>query len=305
MISLLFVILLGITEGFSQIPPLITYQGYVDSSNIPFTGNKAIRFKIYDAESGGNNLWTEDHSNVSVTDGYFQVQLGRFTPLNLDFDIPYWLGINIENEPELVPRTALTSSAYSFFSSNIRDSSVSIAKIQDDAVTLPKIEPDIMVKVYENSIPVTSLFTISGLDGNLHKMYKIYFHGTMDQGDKYLLIRPNGVATDYRGWQYYFGDATAGHNGTTWGMFIGRSWLGECDVSYELTLFCEPNRARFSHGQGMMWYIGDHRSLGLYSSCRWLNETDNIITLEILSTDSNGNPSGTFRGTITVYALKQ
>jgi hypothetical protein len=113
-LSLIIILSLAIITGVSQIPGKISYQGYLtDNTNQPVTGNKMMRFKIYDAETGGNNLWTEDHPTVAVFEGAFQVQLGSFAPLNLTFDIPYWLGISVENEPELVPRTTLTSAAYS------------------------------------------------------------------------------------------------------------------------------------------------------------------------------------------------
>ena len=96
---------------FAQVPRQITYQGIVDSS-ATINGNRPMRFKIYDDVTGGNLLWTEDHS-VAITEGHFQVVLGSITPLDLPFDKPYWLGISIKNAPELEPRTALTSVAYS------------------------------------------------------------------------------------------------------------------------------------------------------------------------------------------------
>jgi hypothetical protein len=107
------ILLILITICSAQIPQQMTYQGYLDSLNNPYTGNRMMRFKIYDDATGGNNLWTEDHATVAIFEGFFQVQLGSITPLNLSFDIPYWLGISIENEPELSPRTPLSSMAYS------------------------------------------------------------------------------------------------------------------------------------------------------------------------------------------------
>jgi hypothetical protein len=117
-----FILFFGIILSFAQVPKLITYQGYLDSLNNPYTGNRMMRFKIYDDATGGNNLWTEDQTTVAIFDGFFQVQLGGISPLNLDFDIPYWLGISIENEPELIPRTALTSTAYSINAGTVKGS---------------------------------------------------------------------------------------------------------------------------------------------------------------------------------------
>ncbi|UCE17607.1 MAG: hypothetical protein JSV84_12065 [Gemmatimonadota bacterium] len=63
-------------------------------------------------EEEGTALW-EEIREVEITDGLFHVILGRGKPLNLPFDKPYWLGIEVEGEEELTPRYALTSSPYS------------------------------------------------------------------------------------------------------------------------------------------------------------------------------------------------
>jgi len=63
-------------------PPLINYQGQLsDSGGQPVSGPVALQFKLYDASSGGNMIWTETHSGVSVEGGAFSVMLGSNTPL--------------------------------------------------------------------------------------------------------------------------------------------------------------------------------------------------------------------------------
>jgi hypothetical protein len=47
-----------------------------------------------------------------VAKGIFSINLGSVTALTLPFDQPYWLGVAIAADPELVPRTPLTSSPY-------------------------------------------------------------------------------------------------------------------------------------------------------------------------------------------------
>lgn len=113
---LLFLIMLTQLMISGQVPRTISYQGYLtDETGTPVPdGAYWLIFKIYDDETGGTPLWEETlASHIPVTDGVFNVYLGRDTnPLNLPFDKQYWLGISIDGN-ELTPRTKLTSSAYS------------------------------------------------------------------------------------------------------------------------------------------------------------------------------------------------
>ncbi len=100
------------TNAGAAIPRLINYQGKVtDSSNVPLTGSYAVAFRIYDAESGGNMLWEENHSGVVVDKGLFNVLLGSVTGLDIPFDKPYFLEIKVGNEV-MSPRQQITASAY-------------------------------------------------------------------------------------------------------------------------------------------------------------------------------------------------
>ena len=108
-------IMLFFSLSFAQIPNQMNYQGYLtDNAGNPLTGNHKLTFTIYDAQTGGNTLWMEEHPSVAITSGVFRVQLGSITALNLDFDMPYWLSIKVENDPELAPRIALACVPYSF-----------------------------------------------------------------------------------------------------------------------------------------------------------------------------------------------
>ena len=101
---------------FAQVPREITYQGYLtDGNNMPITANLKMTFTIYDAQTGGTALWSEVHPSIAVIEGVFNTRLGAIAALNLNFEVPYWLGIRIENDLELSPRTGLTGVGYSFF----------------------------------------------------------------------------------------------------------------------------------------------------------------------------------------------
>ncbi len=63
-------------------PGVMNYQGYLEnSSGQPISGTVTLRFRIYDASSGGTNVWDETQAGVSVSNGFFNVLLGSVTPL--------------------------------------------------------------------------------------------------------------------------------------------------------------------------------------------------------------------------------
>jgi len=95
-------------------PSTMSYQGRLTDgagTNVP-DGPYAVTFKLYDAATGGALLWTETQASVAVTGGLFSVVLGSTTPLAVPFDRQYWLGITVAADPEMTPRTPLTSVPY-------------------------------------------------------------------------------------------------------------------------------------------------------------------------------------------------
>ncbi|MFV1980926.1 MAG: hypothetical protein ACC655_07215, partial [Rhodothermia bacterium] len=70
-----------------------------------------MKLKMY---KGNNAVWNENHANVPVISGGFNVILGSPTsPLDtVAFNEPIDLGITINGGTELTPRTPLTSTAY-------------------------------------------------------------------------------------------------------------------------------------------------------------------------------------------------
>jgi len=95
-------------------PSTMSYQGRLTDGvgiNVP-DGAYSVTFKLYDASTGGALLWTETQPTVAVTGGLFSVVLGSVTPLAVPFDRQYWLGIAVAPDPEMAPRTPLTSVPY-------------------------------------------------------------------------------------------------------------------------------------------------------------------------------------------------
>jgi len=93
----------------------ITYQGkIVDNDFRRINAVANVEFKLYQSASGGNAIWQEVHSNVNIVNGLFSVELGAINPINLKFDTQYYLGININNTGEFIPRSKLQATAYVF-----------------------------------------------------------------------------------------------------------------------------------------------------------------------------------------------
>lgn len=99
---------------FAAPPQTINYQGYLTGSGgAPVTGAVVMTFKLYNAASGSvPPLWTETQLSANVVNGNFNVALGSVTSFALPFDVPYWLGVTINADPEMAPRQPLASSAY-------------------------------------------------------------------------------------------------------------------------------------------------------------------------------------------------
>ncbi len=121
----------------AEVPGTISYQGvlasWADSTAVP-DGDYSMTFRLYEQIAGGSSIWEETRI-VAITGGRFSVLLGSGSSLgNLDFDVPYYLGIAIGGGPELSPRAALTSSAYSLQSRTVMDNAVNSDKIENGTV---------------------------------------------------------------------------------------------------------------------------------------------------------------------------
>jgi hypothetical protein len=98
----------------------ISMQGFLKDANgkAVADGNKVLTFKIYYAVSGGSAIWTKTFSQVNVVGGVYAVQLGpsdvSIEISTLLWDVPYFVGITVESEPELTPRTEFTYAPYTF-----------------------------------------------------------------------------------------------------------------------------------------------------------------------------------------------
>jgi hypothetical protein len=78
----------------------------------------SVTFTIYDAELVGSVKWTETDTVITDGAGVFTLVLGKDSPIpdSVFSDSLRWLGIQVEAEPELIPRTQLVSGPYSYVS---------------------------------------------------------------------------------------------------------------------------------------------------------------------------------------------
>ncbi len=108
--------LLVVIQTAAAAPPQkIGYQGVLrdEEGVVVPDGYYGMAFRIYDGPTGGLALWTEIQS-LPVENGVFNVLLGDVQPIDLPFDAPYWLAIQIGANPEMIPRVELVSVPYAY-----------------------------------------------------------------------------------------------------------------------------------------------------------------------------------------------
>ncbi len=93
--------------GAHAVPSAVTYQGKLtDSGGAPVAdGSRSMRFRLYNAQSGGSQLWDSGAMNVVTTGGVFSVALGAaptppITSSTLSSDT-VWLGVTVGADPPL------------------------------------------------------------------------------------------------------------------------------------------------------------------------------------------------------------
>ncbi len=124
----LALLLLLTSAAFASAPTLISYQGYLaDDMGDPLTGSFSIAFSIWDAESGGTQLWTETHATVAVDAGAFNVILGSTTPVTADLfaDSVRYLQISVGGDV-ITPRSRLVSVPYAHHVSTLDGASAGV-----------------------------------------------------------------------------------------------------------------------------------------------------------------------------------
>ncbi|MCA9968600.1 MAG: hypothetical protein KC425_00210, partial [Anaerolineales bacterium] len=141
---------------------LVSYQGRLtDGSGRPLSGQYNLVFRLYDTPTGGTPLWEETWSGasaVSVSDGLFSLLLGSHNPTLpaavAGHDTLY-LGITVDTDAELSPRTQLGSAPIALYAlqADVADGAVTTAKLADGAVTAAKLHPALQTTILRGFTP--------------------------------------------------------------------------------------------------------------------------------------------------------
>ncbi|MDP2207514.1 MAG: hypothetical protein Q8K98_01900 [Bacteroidota bacterium] len=156
LINVVLLIVLITSISSAQILRVLSYQGILTDSigNPKPDGSYMITFRLYELNKGGSEIWSEQKT-LQVKRGLFSTILGDQDPFGDDvkFDRAYWLGLQVESEPELSPRIPLTAVGYSLNSTksdtakfahstpqqNLVDSARIAGTIPDNTITADKI----------------------------------------------------------------------------------------------------------------------------------------------------------------------
>jgi len=162
---------------------------------------------------------------------------------------------------------------------------------------------NIWMKVTEVDLTNSPGHTVTGLDGDKQKMYKVIFNGTISSSpgnSRMLLLRANGDNTNYRGFYKYNG-SIGGDDSIYIGMFLGQAfWTSSAGTfTIEYTMGAETGKLRCGSASPSIFMTETYNLVdtGTNVSC-WKNTTDNITSLRIEPTN------GTISGRLMVFALQ-
>lgn len=168
--------LLEVAPCYAQVPRQISYQGIVtNESGGPISdGEHTIIVSLYFGSVGGAPIFSEIHT-ARTSHGLFSISIGSDTPIpsSIPFDKAMYLGIAIDGENELTPRTALLAVPYAIhsevadlakgFTSDAKGIITSINEVSGSVRIIG--DSTISVKQNGNSISLHSLITPTNTDG--------------------------------------------------------------------------------------------------------------------------------------------
>jgi hypothetical protein len=118
LLTSLTILLLSVT-AVAEVPQSISYQGYLamPNGNPVQDDDYTITFSIYPTADDPTAIWSSGPRLVEVIGGAFQYYLGSNVVLSPDLftaDTTRWLGIQVDPDDEMVPRTHLVSVPYAY-----------------------------------------------------------------------------------------------------------------------------------------------------------------------------------------------
>ncbi len=131
--------LIATTAAWGAVPSTLSVQGQLlDAAGDPIDGVVDLTLRLYldELDPVTSAVHEETITGAVVQGGVFSEEL---TPAGLDFEAPYFLGVQVGTDAEMTPRIALTSAAYARTAGNVEDGAVGTDELADDAVTGAKI----------------------------------------------------------------------------------------------------------------------------------------------------------------------
>ncbi|MFC1566892.1 beta strand repeat-containing protein [bacterium] len=134
--------------GADTVPKKINYQARLKDGGTPYTGQKQVKFEIWDAATSGSSLWNETHANVDFVNGLSSnVVIGAVIPLEVnDFDASsVYLEVTIAdvgggNAVTLVPREALYTVPFAFNADSLDGLDTSESKVSEKTIYVSKTD---------------------------------------------------------------------------------------------------------------------------------------------------------------------
>lgn len=125
----------------TQPPIQIPYQGRLaDRNGTSLGGDYKMTFKLYNALGAPTPLWTEvyqDANKIKVSNGLFNAMLGSLSSIaqNVISDNPeLYLGVTINDDPEMTPRVKLGSVPFATQAWTVPDGLITSVKLAPNAV---------------------------------------------------------------------------------------------------------------------------------------------------------------------------
>ncbi|HMQ21848.1 MAG TPA: hypothetical protein PKE00_05120, partial [Planctomycetota bacterium] len=116
-------VLVFATPLLAQVPATLPFQGRLEhQTSGAVTGQVALTLRMYRQASATTPLWTEAHPQVAVHRGIFKIELGSKSPLPASlFDgAALYVGVQVANDAEMLPRLELSANAYARVAEDVR-----------------------------------------------------------------------------------------------------------------------------------------------------------------------------------------
>jgi cysteine-rich repeat protein len=102
----------------------LSYQGSIlNAARQPVTASYPIVFSLYTEREAGEVIWTESYDSIDIVDGTFNMDLGSVTPFpsRLGETAELYLGIAVNDGPEMMPRVKISSTLRARWAAHAKD----------------------------------------------------------------------------------------------------------------------------------------------------------------------------------------